>query len=128
MTSLLGIAARVLLAHVLGFNTIYAENQGAANEVNYWTSHITGTTFDPGGLNVTLAAADNLTHLANSGATAGYLMTASLVNGDRRDIASLELDMLSLSLGYTIVPEPVSSLGCALVLGLVVVVRRMHRR
>jgi hypothetical protein len=112
------------LGHALGFNTLYAAKKGSEGEVNYWTSHITGTTFDPGGLNVALAASDNLAHLADSGTTIDYLMTPALTNGERRDISPLELNMLSTALGYTVVPEPMSTMACALTLGVVVLGRR----
>ncbi len=116
--------ARHEIGHALGFSTFYASQKGTANEVNYWSSHITGTTFDPGGLNVPLAAADNLSHLA----TAGYLMTPTITNGQRREISSLELNMLDLALGYTAVPEPATALWGTLALGLFAMVRRWRQQ
>jgi hypothetical protein len=78
---------------------------------------VTGTTFDPGGLKTSLASASDLSHLLDSGATAGYLMTPAITSGQRREIRSLELNMLDMALGYTPVPEPATALWGALGFG-----------
>lgn len=120
--------ARHEIGHALGFSTFYASQKGTQYELSYWSRHITGTTFDPDGLNVALAAADNLSHLSASGATAGYLMTPAIANGQRREISSLELNMLDLALGYTAVPEPATALWSALGLGIIAIARRWRQR
>ncbi len=120
--------ARHEIGHALGFSTFYASQMGTSSAVNYWTSHVTGTTFDPGGLKVSLASASDLSHLLASGPTAGYLMTPAIINGQRRAISSLELNMLDMALGYTAVPEPATALWGALGLGLFAIVRRWRQR
>lgn len=97
--------ARHEIAHMMGFSsTFYLDNFNLPSEVNRWTSHISGTTFDPGGLNVTLASVSNLSHVANSGSTAGDLMVPALVNGVRRSISQIDLDMLVLAHDYDLRP------------------------
>lgn len=115
--------ARHEIGHMLGFTSdFYKENVGTVSEVNLWNQHISGTTFDPGGLNVTMASSVNLGHVADSGSTAGDLMTPQLINGVRRGISDIDLAMLSLAYGYSIVPEPASL--ALLGLGLVAVAGR----
>jgi hypothetical protein len=91
------------LAHMMGFaDGLYLNNFGRPREVDRWLDQITGTTFDPDGLNVTMASINNLSHVANSGSTANDLMTPSLAAGVRRAISDIDLDMLALAHGYTI--------------------------
>jgi hypothetical protein len=90
------------LGHALGFTTgLYVNNFGTPGQVDRWKSHVSGSTFDPGGLNVSLASVNNLSHLLDSGATQGDLMVPSLVNGVRRPIGMTDMQMLALSQGYT---------------------------
>ncbi len=99
--------ARHELGHALGFATnFFVDNASMGGGIDKWTSHITGTTFDLGGLNVSMAAADNLSHVLDDGSTAGDLMVPALVNNVRRDISTTDLDMLQLAYGYQLVPEP----------------------
>jgi len=122
--------ARHEIAHMMGFtnNNFYVDNFSTPSEFDKWSSHISGTTFDPGGLNVTMEA--DLSHVADSGTTQDDLMVIALVNGVRRDISTTDLSMLQLAYGYTIVPEPssiVMLLGTALV-GLLGLARRQRKR
>lgn len=99
--------ARHELGHALGFvSDFFYDDVSEDGGIDKWTSHITGTTFDLGGLDVSMAAADNLGHVLNDGPTAGDLMVPALVNGVRRDISTTDLDMLQLAYGYQLVPEP----------------------
>ncbi len=94
------------IGHALGFlsgawfNAFDTESQS-----DKWGVHITGTTFDPEGLDVMLAAADDLSHLPNS---TGDLMATTITNGERRQIGHTDLLMLSIAYGYSIAPEPQS--------------------
>ena len=99
--------ARHELGHALGFAAgFFVDNAFLVGEFDKWTSHITETTFDPSGLNVSMQALDDLSHVLNDGSTAGDLMVTALVNGTRRDISTTDLDMLQLAYGYQLVPEP----------------------
>ncbi len=52
--------ARHELGHMLGFTAgFYVDDFGGSN-IDKWSSHITGSTFDPGGLNVAMASSSNL--------------------------------------------------------------------
>ena len=95
------------LGHMLGFTDgLYFDNLGNTGEVDKWTSHISGTTFDSGGLNVQMAAPDNLSHTADSGSTANDLMNPSLVNGQRRTITAIDQAMLEKAYHYQLAPDP----------------------
>ena len=121
--------ARHELGHALGFTDgFYYDNFGTDDRIDKWSSHITGTTFDPGGLNVSMDSASNLSHLLDDEATAGDLMVPALPNGLRRDISTTDLNMLQLAYGYQLVPEP--SPLVLLVIGVVGVwgVARLRRR
>ena len=94
------------LGHMLGFSTLYPNDVGGPNQLDKWTSHIVGTTFDPGGLNVQMAAANNLSHTADSGSTANDLMNPALVNGQRRTITAIDQAMLEKAYQYHMAPDP----------------------
>ena len=95
--------ARHELGHMLGFTDgFYVDHFFTPQEVDRWQDPIVGTTFDPGGLDVTMASASDLGHVADSGSTAGDLMTQARVNGVRADIRQIDLDMLALAHGYTV--------------------------
>ena len=95
--------ARHEMGHMMGFTDgFYVDDVFTPSERNRWRDHIVGTTFDPGGLNVTMASAGNLGHVANSGSTAGDLMTPAQVNGVRTTISQIDLAMLALAHDYTI--------------------------
>ena len=99
--------ARHELGHALGFTTFYAYDLGNPGELYPWEDLVTGTTFDPGGINVELASSTNFGHVANSGISLDDLMTTGLPNGTRRGISQLDVDMLRLAYGYSqTVPEP----------------------
>lgn len=96
------------LSHALGFvDNFYLDDFGNTDH-DKWSSLITDTTFDPGGLNIEMEASDNLSHVADAGITSGDLMITSLTNGQRRNISQTDLDMLSLAYGYNQIPEPSS--------------------
>ncbi len=87
------------LGHAMGFaDDVYYD----PSSNDKWTSHIVGNTFDPGGLNITLASSENITHLLDSGATAGDLMVPALLNGTRRGISPTDLDMLYAAYDYAV--------------------------
>lgn len=91
------------LGHMLGFSTgLYFDNYGLFNQTDRWTSHISGDpkTFDAGGLNVRLAANDNLSHLYDGGNSLGDLMIPQVTNGERTTITQLDVSMLILAHGY----------------------------
>ena len=93
------------LGHMMGFTQgFYFNDFSGPNQTDKWTSHISGTTFDPGGLNVQMNNATDLSHLAESGATAGDLMTPSLTNGERRHISGTDLKMLEVAYRYAMIP------------------------
>jgi hypothetical protein len=96
------------LGHALGFtDRLYLDNG-----VDRWASHISGSTFDPGGLDVPLRADGTHVDLP------GDLMYYQLSKGVRKDISSTDIAMLSLAYGYVTVPEPasVAMLGVAAVI------------
>lgn len=101
--------ARHEIGHMMGFTEgYYVDNFLEPGQLNRWLDQVTGTTFDPGGLNVSLAASWDKSHVLNGGATAGDLMNPSRLNGVRSDISMTDLEMLALAHGYTIIPEPLS--------------------
>jgi hypothetical protein len=96
--------ARHELGHVLGFvDDFYVNNIGTAAEELVWDNLIdSNNIFDAGGLNVSMDGSDHA-HTLNAGITDNDLMNAAIYNGERRDISSIDLEMLSLAYGYTIV-------------------------
>jgi hypothetical protein len=95
------------LGHMLGFTDgLYFNSLGNADQTDKWTSHISGTTFDPGGLNVHLDAPDNLSHTLDSGSTANDLMNPALLNGQRRTITAIDQAMLEKAYQYQMAPDP----------------------
>jgi hypothetical protein len=98
------------LGHMLGYaNGFYFDDAGATH-VDKWGSLITGTTFDPGGLSIEMAGIGNLGHVKDADGTAGDLMVPSTPNGVRREVSSINQDMLALAYGYTMTPEPSTAL------------------
>ena len=96
------------LGHALGYAVnFYYDNVGASNQVDKWTSHITvngsTATFDPGGLNVQMNSATDLAHVANSGNTANNLMDTQILNGMRKNISTINLQMLEKAYHYEFV-------------------------
>jgi hypothetical protein len=99
--------ARHELGHMLGFAPgVYFDSFATQTEVDKWASHITGTTFDPGGLNVSMTDASDLAHVLDDGTTLDDLMVPGLYNGRRHGISGTDLSMLHLAYGYHTVPEP----------------------
>ena len=93
------------LGHMLGFTDgTYYNNYHTVDQIDQWASHIVGTTFDPGTLNVQMDAPNNLSHVSDSGATANDLMTPALFNGDRRIMSTTDLKMLESAYHYEMIP------------------------
>jgi hypothetical protein len=93
--------------HMLGFSTgLYVDDFATGHESSRWQEHITGTTFDPDGLDVVLAGLGNLSHISDEeGDDTDDLMVPLLVNGKRRPISHLDHQMLSLAHGYAQIPN-----------------------
>jgi hypothetical protein len=95
--------ARHEIGHMLGFvNAFYYDNYNSPTAFDKWGTHISGTTFDPGGLNVSLASSSDLSHVNDGGATAGDLMVPILPNSIRRPISATDLNVMHLAYGYTV--------------------------
>ena len=104
------------MGHAMGFSKFfYDDHVGLGNQTDKWTSHISGTMFDPGGLNV--AMNNDLQHVADD----NDLMGSSLLNGTRKFIGGSDLAMLQLAYGYTVNSSAPSSLPEPGVLGVVAV-------
>lgn len=96
------------VGHAMGFSrNFYYDDVGWVSQADKWTSHISGTTFDPAGLHVAMDG--DLQHVAD----ANDLMGSSLSNGVRKFIGTGDLSMLQLAYGYSTnagaansVPEP----------------------
>lgn len=88
------------LCHMLGF-TQYFYWQGHTDK---WSSHVSGTTFDPGGLSVQMDNATDVSHVADTGPTAGDLMTPTMPNGVRKEIGATDLKMLEVAYHYAMIP------------------------
>ena len=101
--------ARHELGHVLGFvDGFYVNNIDTGAEELVWDNLIdSNNIFDSGGLNVEMHFDEygnpDRAHTLNAGITYHDLMNAGIFNGERRDISSIDLEMLSLAYGYTIV-------------------------
>ena len=113
------------LGHAMGFSrNFYDDHVGFGNQTDKWTSHITGTTFDPAGLNIAMNG--DLQHVSDS----NDLMGSSLLNGVRKFISNSDLAMLQLSYGYTVNASAVNSLpepgmtGVLMVSGMALLRRR----
>lgn len=96
------------VGHALGFTTRYVYDVATPSAFYPWESLVTDTggtpIFDQGGLDIPLTA--SYTHTANTGVSLDTLMVPGLPNGVRRDVSQLEVDMLALAYGYTVIPEP----------------------
>jgi len=94
------------IGHAMGVeNNFYFDNWGLPSQVDRWRSRITingnNAVFDAAGLNVPLAASDNLSHVANS----ADLMSPALVNHLRKEISRTDLSMLRVAYNYTLPNE-----------------------
>jgi hypothetical protein len=104
------------LGHAIGFSrNFYYDHVGLGNQSDKWTSHITGTTFDPGGLNIAMNG--DFQHVSD----VDDLMGASLFNGVRKVIGGSDLAMLQLGYAYTINSGAASSLPEPGVVGMVMI-------
>jgi autotransporter-associated beta strand protein len=92
--------ARHELGHMLGFTAGFYLSSSGTPQSDKWAAHITGSTFDPGGLNVSMASSSDLTHVLDGGATAGDLMVPAIANGVRYGISATDISMLHLAYGY----------------------------
>ena len=92
------------IGHALGYTGLYGNNYGVTGEeYRYYDLWVSGSTFDAGGLNIALASEGDTYHVSMDYEN---LMSPALVNGVRRDIEPMNLDMLELAYGYSIIPEP----------------------
>lgn len=116
--------ARHELGHAMGYTSLYTSSAGDDSK-RYYDAHVDSdaVVFDAGGLDIDLAASDNIYHVAQS---YDNLMSPALTNGVRRDIDAMNLDMLSLAYGYDIIPEP-ATFGLLCGGGLVLLFRRTVR-
>jgi hypothetical protein len=106
--------ARHEIGHMLGFvNNFYLDNFNTPSAFDKWGTHISGTTFDPGGLNVAMASSSDLSHVNDAGGTAGDLMVQALPNGTRRTISATDLNMMHLAYGYTVMAPTTYTLAAA---------------
>ncbi len=95
--------ARHEIGHMMGFTTgLYFNDYGPPWRTDRWAMQISGTTFDSGGLNIQMASANNLGHVLDAGPTADDLMTSSIFNGTRNKISWIDLQMLELAHGYSL--------------------------
>lgn len=100
--------ARHEIGHMLGITGGLYMDDYYDTGVYTWASQVTGSTFDAGGLDLPLAAADNISHFADSGVTTDDLMNPALTNGQRREISDNDIDALEVAYGYDLIPEPAS--------------------
>jgi hypothetical protein len=104
--------ARHEIGHMLGFvNGFYLENYNTSSAYDKWGTHISGTTFDSGGMNVAMAASSDLSHVLDGGTTLGDLMVQALPNGTRRAISATDLNMMHLAYDYSVVAPTVYALS-----------------
>ncbi len=95
--------ARHEIGHMMGFTTgLYFNDYGPPWRTDRWAMQISGTTFDSGGLNIQMASTNNLGHVLDAGPTEDDLMTPSIVNGTRNKISMIDLQMLELAHGYSL--------------------------
>jgi hypothetical protein len=92
--------ARHEIAHALGFGDgFWWDDSGRPWQSDRWMQQIDASgVFDAGGLNVQMYG-DN-SHVDPNGEHGNDLMTPALVNGVRRNISSVNVEMLSLAHGY----------------------------
>jgi hypothetical protein len=117
------------IGHMMGItNNFYKDNVGQPQEFDKWSTHISGTVFDPGAgkLNVPLASTSDLAHLLDSGSTARDLMVPALVNGGRRSISATDLNMLRVAYNYSIVTPPPQPTSTSYTLSVATSKPRMH--
>jgi hypothetical protein len=89
------------LGHMLGSQPgLYFDDYGTASHADSWTEHIVGTTFDPGGLNVSMVAGD-------FGHTNGGLMNPYIYGGQRFDV-NQTMDMIAVAFDLQPIPEPMT--------------------
>ncbi len=94
------------LGHALGFTPgFYLDNVGLPQQTDKWTSHITGSTFNLSGTSISMASSSDLAHVLDGGLTAGNLMVPALLNGVRRGISTIDMDMLHLAYGYPVASQ-----------------------
>ena len=103
--------ARHEIGHALGYtNDFYTYDFGAPSQSKPWgdlISDVGGTpVFDAGGLNIGMNSFSDISHVANSGLSQDDLMTPAIVNGTRREISQINIDMLTTAYGYEVIPEP----------------------
>jgi hypothetical protein len=98
------------IGHMLGFvDGFYVDDFSTGAELDKWGRHITGQTFDLGGLSIVLDA--DRSHLsATNGVTAGLAMAPTLNWMERREISPIELAMLEKAYDYQVNPEPATAL------------------
>ena len=97
--------ARHELGHMLGFTTnFYVNDFHDISQLDRWAAHEVGSVFDPGGLNVQMAA--DLSHTADTGSTANDLMNPASPNGIRRPISPIDEAMLAEAHHYQLAPDP----------------------
>ncbi len=95
--------ARHEVGHMMGFTTgLYFNDYRRPWQIDRWASQISGTTFDVGGLNIQMASASNLGHVLDAGPTEDDMMTPSIYNGTRNKISWIDLQMLELAHGYSL--------------------------
>jgi len=107
------------LGHLLGSQPgLYFDDYGTASHADSWTEHVVGTTFDPGGLNVSMVSGD-------FGHTNGGLMNPYVYTGQRFDVDQT-MDMIAVAFDLQPVPEPITM--TLLSIGGVAVLARRRRR
>lgn len=103
------------IGHALGFSAFFRENALEVNQRSFFGSRIDANgVFDPGGMAVDMEMESSYAHIAQYGSHAGDLMVPILYTGLRRDISTVDLEILSLAYGYQVagaasVPEPAST-------------------
>ena len=95
--------ARHEIGHLLGFSAgFYADDVFTGSASSPWEDLVNGShIFDLNGLDVLLDADHG--HISSASDYSNDLMVSSLLTGTRRDISSLNLNMLELAYGYEFV-------------------------